>query len=226
MSIINEAAHNVTSYISGSTKAFIGQRLSVVSYKTVQDKESAYFGIKKESKAVSIPKLSSAVVQESIDALMPIIIDTLEGLQDKVIRKQVDEGKAFITAESISIAALVEQWNSVGTDGERITKDSVKAWFDSNIAEVLMITLSDRMGISTEAPSNAESQRIEMITASYREKISSLAGGKTSFEPKLAESIVKALKLAGDDDKLAVRFIARCEKMIAENTGNELLNAL
>lgn len=222
-SILEVAAHTVIPFVSGKTVAFTGQRLAVVTYKTITDKSNALCGVKRESKAVSLPRLSDDTVIDNITTLLPHVKQMLYKVQDSIIRERLDAGNnvALITAEEVNITAICEYLDNSGESG-RLTKESVGAWFDSSIADTLMIALADKLGVS-DTPSDIESKQIEVIVTGFRDKIAALAGGKTSYEPKLCESIKKCLVLAGNDDVLGNRFIARLDKMIADSGKNELL---
>lgn len=218
MSIIETSAHNVVKFESGTTKAFTGQRLCTVGYKTVSNKASPFYNIKRESKAVSLPCITDKAVTENIIALVPHIKAMLYKAQDCIVRERLDSGKdvRHITNEEISMSAVLEYLDNSNESG-RLTKESVGAWFDNSIADMLMLTLADKLGVS-DTPTDTESKQIESIVEGFKDKISALAGGKTSYEPKLCESIKKCLNLAGEDDVMASRFIVRLDKMILDGS--------
>lgn len=216
MSVIDTAAHNVVAYVSGKTKAFTGQRLATVSYKTIKDKDHPLCGVKRESKAVSLPVVSDESVIENLTLLLPHVKNVIYKAQDSIIREYLDTNPnaSFITNESVSMVAVLDYLDNSNESG-RLTKESVASWFDETIADTLMVTLADKMGVS-ETPTQEQSKQIEAIVAGFKDKVSSLAGGKTSYEPKLCESIKKCLALAPADDVLSARFTTRLNKMISD----------
>lgn len=225
MSIIDTLNHSVVAYVAGSTKPFAGQRLAKVTYKTVTDKDSALCGIKRESKCVSIPMIPASDVIGNVQVLAPYLIEYLQGVQDKIVRESIDAGSLSISMESIGISGICE-WLESNNESGRLTKDSVASWFNENIAETLAVILADKLGVS-ETPTNAESAQIMKVVDTYKDKISALAGGKTSYDPKMCESLKKALSMAPDGDVLKGRFVARLDKMIAESMkGIDLMDLL
>lgn len=225
MSVIDTLNHSVVTYDPKSTKAFTGQRLSKVTYKTVTDKESPLCGIKRESKCVSLPLVEVAEVVANVVALAPVMVEYLQTVQDKIVRELVDAGNASISMESISIAACVE-WLESNNESGRLTKESIGQWFDSEIAESLAMVLADKLGVSA-TPTDAESAQVLKVLGSFKDKVSGLAGGKTSYEPKLCTSLLKCLELAPAGDVLAARFSARLNKMIEQNSSAiEMLDLL
>lgn len=227
MSVINSAAHNVISYVSGVTKPFTGQRLATITYKTIKDSSNPLCNVKRESKAVSLPVLEDSSITGNIAVLMPHVKAMLYAAQDKIIREYLDSGAnvSLIPADVVSISAVVEYLDNSNESG-RLTKEVVSKWFDETVSESLMLALAEKLGVS-ETPSNEESMKIEAIVSGFREKVSALAGGKTSYEPKLCESLKKCIALAPADDMLAGRFIVRLDKMIASASDSVgLLDAL
>lgn len=219
MSIIDTAAHSVVTYDPKSSKPFTGQRLSKVTYKTITDKANALYGVKRESKCVSLPLITAKEVESNIIALTPHFIEFLHGVQDKIVRERVDEGAKHITTDEVSIAGCVE-WLESNNESGRLTKESVAAWFQETIAESLAVTLAERLGVS-DVPSDEESNKILAVVEAFKGKVSSLAGGKTAYEPKVCKSLITALELAPAGDALAVRFTTRLTKMIEESSKNQ-----
>lgn len=225
MSVIDNANHNVVSYVSGVTKPFTGQRLATVQYKTVNDKSSVHFGIKRESKAVSLPVLEATAIESNLTVLIPHIRNFLESVQDKIIREELDKGNNVVSIDNaaVSIAACVEYLDNSNESG-RITKEGVESWFAEAIEPNLALTLSETLGVG-DIPTQAESDKVLAIVAAFKGKIASLAGGKTAYDPKTAMQLQKALKLAPESDALASRFMVRLQKMVDQKP-DELLHAL
>jgi len=225
MSVIDTLNHSVVAYDPKATKAFTGQRLSKVTYKTVTDKESPLYGIKRDSKCVSLPLFKAEEVVSQSAALAPYVIEYLQTVQDKIVRERIDAGASSISMAEVSIAGCIEYLDTNNESG-RLTKESVASWFNENIADALTVTLADKLGVS-ETPTDAESNKIIAVVEAFKGKISSLAGGKTAYEPKICKSLINALELAPAGDVLATRFTARLNKMIADHKNDdELLNLL
>jgi hypothetical protein len=217
MSNIDNLNHSVVAFDPKKSKAFTGQRLSKVSYKTISDKTNPLYGVKRESKCVSIPIISSEEVRNNITLLMPHIVEFVAGVQDKIIRESVDNGALNISMESISMASCLEYLDNNNESG-RLTKESVGIWFNEVIQDNLAMALMEKLGVS-EVPTAQESAQVMKVIEQFRDKVSGLAGGKTSYEPKLCESLKKCLVLAPEGDSLAMRFIGRLDTMIEKAKG-------
>lgn len=210
--------HNTVVYDPKTTKAFAGQRLSKHSWKT--DKET---GVKPESKAVSIPTLRAEVTASA--ALQSHIIGYLESVQDAMIKELIVAGTTQIHDEQINVEAMVE-WLEAESSGTRLTKQDATKWFEDTIEDTLALVLATKLGVS-EVPTENESKQIFAIVGEFKNKITSLAGGKTSYTPQVAERLIKALDLVEDkEDAILSRFLKRLEKMKESTAEIDLLNAL
>lgn len=205
MSIIS-SNHDVVNYDPKKSSAFTGQRLSKITYKT--DKES---GVKKDSVCVSIPHITVEQIESDFVILQPHIRDFLASTQDAMIRVLVESGKTQIADDELSMESVVRYLEAEST-GSRLTKESVNAWFDSTMNDMLIIAFAEKLGLSDQI-SAADEARINATVSAYKEKFAAMAGGKTSYAPELAEKLIKALELAPADDELACKFSARLEKM-------------
>jgi hypothetical protein len=225
MSIIDQANHNVSIYESGKSKPFTGQRMSVHTWKTVKDKDSVLFGIKRDSKFVSLPLINPEVVSVNLPLLMPHVVEMLHKVQDKIIKEKLesDNNVASIAQSDISITAIIEYLEDSNESG-RLTKDAIVKWFDETIEAPLAVSLAEKLGAS-ETPSKEQSDKILAIVGEFKNKMSALAGGKTQYNPKVATQLQKALQFAPENDSLAIRFNDRLNKMI-NLPESDLLDAL
>lgn len=222
MSNISQA-HNLVAYISGKTKALSNQRLASFSWKTAQN------GIKRDSVAVSLPVINSDSIIDNIDLLIPHIRTMLESTQDNIIRAMLNNpefaGMDLVSDEDINIAAVIDYLDNSNESG-RLTKETVGNWFDSNVADSLMLALAAKLGVS-DIVTDAQSKQIETIVGEFKGKVSGLAGGKTVYPVKLCESLKKVLALAPENDVIAGKFNNRLDKMIANSvTEINLFDAL
>lgn len=225
MSIIDNINHNVVTYVSGTTKPFTGQRLSTHNWKTVTDKNSPLCGIKRESKAISLPVVTSDEVTQNLPLLMPHFIDLIHSVQDKIIKAKLESDNHVLSIASadISITQVLEYLDDSNESG-RLTKEVVGKWFDDVILAPLAATLAERLGIS-EVPTDAENAKVMATVAKFKEDIAALAGGKTKYSPVIAKHLAKAVEMAPEGDTLAVKFGIRLAKM-QEATEYDLYSAL
>lgn len=207
-------AHSVVGYVSG-TKPLTNQRWAKVLFKastSIDAVDGSKVVTKRDNVAVSVPIIASDDILSRMNSLVPAIRKMLEDAQDKIVRERVVSADAkLIGGSEISVAACIE-WLGAEATGERLTKESIAAWFDGSVADSLALAFSEKLGIG-ENPSAEESAKVLAIVSDYSSKIQMLAGGKTSFAPAVAEKLEKALQIAAPDDELAGKFMARLAKM-------------
>ena len=214
MSVIDTVRHTVINYISSGkdiTKAFAGQRLVTACYRT-KDGNTV-----RTNRACSIPMLAMAEIDSKLEILKPLLVEMLESTQDKIFKNLLDAngtaGTVVDIADSdISLDACIAYLQDSNA-GERLTKESIGVWFSTELEDKLMIALATKLGVG-EIPSDSDSKKIELICNEYKAKLQAMAGGKTSYNEKLAVSIKKALELV-PEDKLAIKFNTRLDAMIA-----------
>lgn len=202
-----DGASNVISFVAGTTKVIgSGNRLSVVSYKVREG------GEKKESKCVSIPELRSDDVMNRFEDLVPHVTEYLKSVQDKIVRGLIDSGSDMIATSDVSIDACIEYLTASSECGGRLTKVALETWFTQELEEKLTVRLADRLGVS-DTPTSGDMDKISGILASYRSKITALAGGKTSYSPKIATSLIAAIELIDVDGGIAARLHEKLVRM-------------
>lgn len=216
MSNISER-HVFTTYIaSGSnrTQALSGQRLSVVRFKKDKDGKKA-----KDSQAVSIPV--TALSPEQMGELQAHINDWFHSVQDEVIREACIADRDAVTDDDISVSA-VRAYLVAQAAGERLTGDVIKAWFDSDLADMLTIAFAEKLQYP-DSPSEEQVKKLEQMVNVYRDKFASMAGGRTMFDTATRAKLAKALELAdcseGIGQKLAAKIKAMSEISVEEMLG-------
>lgn len=213
--------HSVVSYVAGMTKPLNGQRLSVVFWKA--DKN----GVKRESKCVSIPKLSG-ITPEELQLMIPHVMGLLETTQNKIIREAIDTNKSTILGEDISISACIAYLNEVGSssDSIRLTSDSLLAWYEDTLEAPVMLAVAEKLGITENSiPTDAQSAKVEAISKKYKETIGKLASGAFKLPPDYAELVKKVVAFAPEEDSIRIKLESKLDKMCKVDD-SELLMAL
>lgn len=214
--------HAMVPFTAGESKAFSGQRLAKVGYK--QTDAMTKRGEKAPaSVCVSVPHVAVADIRENLDALLPHIGAMIENAQDGIIRSLYESAGHVcrdITDDDISMAAVIGYLNAQA-DGDRITADRIGAWFDSQVAENITVVIAEKLGYSDLTPDNLPT--VEKHVKVYRDLLGMLAGGKTILTPKQITGCRTAIALAGSDDDMGARLIARLDRMEKKSADDLLL---
>ena len=214
-------AFNVLPYTSGVTTALSGHTLAVMNWKT--SKET---GIKRESKCCNMPTISSDELMDSFDVLIPHVRNMLHDTRTAIVREMIEKNPncLLVSENDISIAACCEYLSSSSESG-RMTKESLGNWFNNTLMDTLTLALATRLGVSDE-PTAAEVHKIDILVASYKDKLCALAGGKTAYKKPIAISLLKAIELVSYDEDVTARKLRNKLIQMRDSTEPELVDLL
>jgi hypothetical protein len=215
------STHSIQNNEDGKAAALSDNRLVTCWWKQTAEMK-AKGEVARKPIAASIPLLSTAEISANIQILMPHITSYLESVQDKIVRTKAESGASEIPTEELNTSAICSYLDMEGTSN-RLTKESVSAWFMENIAELLTVSLADKLGVS-DTPTPEQVKRLEQMVSVVRDKIATLAGSKTTFSAEHASKLCNVLKLAPTGDALAAKFITRLEGI--QKNDSDLFDAL
>lgn len=196
----------------------------------VRFKENRKTGEKKENKFVEIPQIRIADIESHFDALVPHFISYLETVQDSICRGRIDSLSpvSAIPSEDITMIGVIDYLETEATGG-RLTKDAIAQWFDASLSGELSMALCEKMGVNDpDELTDSQASKITATVNAFREKLSSLSGGKTSYPVDICQRLLNALAYVSDtSDVMASRLTKRLEQMIAKPVSeDDLLSAL
>lgn len=210
MSVVSNR-HAVVPFIAGTSEPMTGQRLARVICKqtalmTKQGKTAL------PSVCASIPMLP-APTPDQITALLPHIGDLLESAQDGILRARYEASQGTldtITDDDLSVEQCIAFLNAKAA-GNRITGDSVRAWFNAAMAETLTVFIAEKLKFNEL---NAEVLKTcEPHVNSYRELFVVLGAGKTVLPEHQLKQLQFAIGLISADDPMAQRLLERITAM-------------
>ena len=197
--------HSVVPFVAGKSLPFSGQRLARVLYKP-----SAKTPARFPSVAVSVPYIDPDHVNANLDRLAEHISTMLENAQDGLIKslyEGADGNLSEVTDSDISVDAIISWMNAEAT-GDRITRERIQFWFDSQVKDNLSVTFAEKLGNA-----DPESAVIQGHVKIYRDVLSMLAGGKTILDKKQILGCRKAIELASSEDEIGTKLSKRLDSM-------------
>lgn len=210
MSISNR--HPLSLFTAGESKPITGQRLAKIGYK--QTEAMTKKGeIAPPSVCASVPQIPVDQITDNMQRLLPYVTTMLEGAQDGIIRSLYESaGHALVTIadDDISVSACIS-YMAAEAAGDRLKKETVEQWFDSEVAENLTVFLAEKLGFADLTADNMAV--VDKHVKSYRALIASLAGGKTILETKQINGCKKAISLSVSNDRIAQRLTDRLVAM-------------
>jgi len=214
MSLVS-TIHTLFPFVAGKSASLTGQRLARVLYKPSKTNACKYASV-----CVSIPFIDKGHVQENLGKLEPYITAMLENAQDSLIKSLYESAEGeldMIIDADISVDALIS-FMAAEAAGDRITKDRIVAWFDSQVAENLSVVFAEKLQLD-----DVDSPVIKGHLKVYRDVLSMLAGGKTVLDKKQIIGCRKAIELASEADEISVKLTNRLDSMEKPRPVSELL---
>jgi len=185
--------HNVVSFNAAESKAFAGQRLIKVCYKSRGDKKAELPNV-----CVSVPPVS--LKDEELILLKEYVEQMVMDTQDKIVKGMYEsrtrDGLKLdrISDEDISLNSVIGYLSAVSTGG-RLTKDGIVNWFDnSGVADVITVLLVDKLGFP-DVLNGEQNGVIEKHLDSYKSVFMSLSAPSVSLEEKQVNGLVKIMDM-------------------------------
>lgn len=198
--------HSILPFISGSSSALSGQRMSKIGYKTEKKTGKQRF----PSVCVSVPVILTEEITGSLTALMPHIRAMIEDTQDKVVRSLYESSEGALSSVSdseISVQACIS-FLEMESDSNRLTRETVINWFNSTLADNLTVYIAEKLNFND--PDDSQMKIISQHVSGYQEVLASLSGGATILATPQINGCKKALELVADStDSMAARLMKR-----------------
>ena len=205
--------HAIVPFIAGTSQPYAEQRLARVICKQTAAMTKA--GKKAlPSVCASIPMLP-APSPEQVTALMPAITAMLEDAQDGIIRARYEASHGSldtITDDDISVDQCIA-FLAAKAAGNRITAESVKAWFNASMADTMLVFIAEKLKFTELTPAVVETCNPHVN--GYRELFVVLGAGKTILPENQLKQLQFALGLIDPDDVMAGRLMDRITSMRA-----------
>lgn len=192
-----------------------GDRLAVISYKVTKENN----GKKPATRSVSIPAIT---LQVQPACLATALSEAFQKLQDARIRELIDEQlERDPTTASFSIPSheltpeSIAAWTGQKSNGERLTKADLDAWFTSDLEETLTLALARAVtGDDTTEPTSEQLSRITGAVEQHRKLLTGLAAPRVQLPDNIREQLSRAVALAPETtirNKLSAKLTKQSE---------------
>ena len=208
--------HTVNPFVAGKSEPLTGQRLARVGYKKTKDNPNPLPSI-----CVSVPPVDQSTITGDILAgLMPSIVQMVQDAQDGIIRSMNDSSGGTLSAvsdEDISLPAVVS-YLAAKNAGERLSAESIGAWFTRYVEDNLSVIVADKLGFDDITEDNQAT--IDKHVKVYADICAMLAGKnltRASLSEKQKNAIKVCVKIAADDNGIGEKLtqkLAELEKKV------------
>ena len=159
--------------------------------------------------AVEVPASLNvaAYMQQSIVA--EAVAEYIASLQDAQIKAMAVSGALQVQYSDLTPAKLAE-FLATSEDSGRIgqlSSERITSWFESDMRELLIVSLADRLGLSDTA-TDSDVKRLEQIANQTRDNLAKLASKKpVQFDERVKNALNWALdSSSSSDDTMATRL--------------------
>ena len=163
--------------------------------------------------AVEIPQSSYyfGEVLASSPAIVSYLQNAMESLESGLIKSRAEAGALSIQYSEISLSNLeaFAASDNIANGIGQISSERITAWFTSELRDVWIVALADKLGISDTATAE-EIIKLEQIANQTRDNLAKLSSKKpVSFDIRVKNALNKALDLVSSDDTFAARLQAK-----------------
>lgn len=223
MSVIS-THHSFVPFVSagaGKSKAYDGQRLAKVVYKT---RGNAPESERKQSVCVSVPVPDREYIAANLDNFLDYVVEMYKGAQDGIVRELYEAKAVNVSDEDIDLPAVVSYLEKTARGG-RLTSEGIKAWFSEVLSEVLCEAVAEKMGMtSRDLRSPEQCKKLERMANAYADSFGALAGYRTLYDNEKCDKLLKALALCEDDNDVIANGLAKRlqdMKLVAQSVDSE-----
>lgn len=212
--------HSIIAYNAQTSKPKEGERLAVIFYKGLKEKQVQPDGTTKEITLPKWPSLCASVPQLQLSlGTMPVSIATVtrslwEGIQDKLIKSLIDEKRSkddpakttkhSLADSEIDIAACASFAAASGNG--KLSGEQITTWFDSSLASALTeALLVKNAGITDE--------QLSAALANFRTSMAKLAAPNPGLPENDYNQLRKALAASPEDDSMADKLITKIDSL-------------
>lgn len=142
----------------------------------------------KSGLCIVVPVTSDSVVSlvTASDIGKAWIVDAIDDVRSR-IASAINKAGLTITSDKIGIDGILAQMK-LETESQRMTKDAIGAWFDSDLAPLLSARIQEKMaGIAAD--------KLAVLVGNYKATFQTLAGRDVSMSEQVKAGLIKAMEL-------------------------------
>lgn len=154
---------------------------------------------KRDNSYVRIPQhLTSQVLADSFDKLVPYVRTYLEGIEDGMLKAQFEGGTVKFYTEHMDLDKILAKLERDGMGA--LSKDKIGKWFADNVAQKLSDLYCAKIGITGgESDSPEQLAKVAQVVGSQRKMFESLAVEDTYIAQATCDTMLATLMKTGTD---------------------------
>lgn len=147
-----------------------------------------------ESQGVHIPAEVDLAYCLQDSTLNAYLVQCVQDVQDKMIRRVTDNGRNIITDSDIAMDVVAQYLEETDENIGRISKDKINAWFTSEMQDTLLVAFADKLGVG-DTPTADEEKKLAQACKGYQDVFATLAAKNPVIDPKIGQRLLTALDM-------------------------------
>lgn len=147
-----------------------------------------------ESQGVHIPASVDLTYCLQDSTLNAYLVQCVQDVQDKMIRRVTDSGRNIITDNDIAMDVIAAYLEETDENIGRISKDKIEQWFKDEMADTLLVAFANKLGVG-DVPTPDEEKKLAQACKGYQDVFATLAAKNPVVDPKIGDRLIKALDM-------------------------------
>lgn len=147
-----------------------------------------------ESQGVHIPASVDLAYCMADSTLNAYLVQCVQDVQDKMIRRVTDSGRNIITDSDIAMDVVAQYLEETDENIGRISKDKIEQWFKDEMADTLLVAFANKLGVG-DVPTPDEEKKLAQACKGYQDVFATLAAKNPVVDPKIGDRLIKALDM-------------------------------
>lgn len=147
-----------------------------------------------ESQGVHIPASVDLACCMADSTLNAYLVQCVQDVQDKMIRRVTDSGRNIITDSDIAMDVVAQYLEETDENIGRISKDKIEQWFKDEMADTLLVAFANKLGVG-DVPTADEEKKLAQACKGYQDVFATLAQKNPVVDPKIGDRLIKALDM-------------------------------
>jgi hypothetical protein len=145
------------------------------------------------------------------EVLQVALQDSVNDLQDSLVRFIIDEQKKVLFPQSDVSVSAVASFAATQATSRRLNKEVLGSWFDAALQDKLMTALTSALNIGSNA-SDVEVTKLIQAVQQHRSKVCELSAPRPAINVQQAKQLCKAVSLA-DDDSIKTQLLSKLDAL-------------
>lgn len=165
------------------------------------------------SVCASLPPITENEIADNFSAIMPHLMNYLDSVRAKILRKESNAGKQEISTDSISVAGIAAYLEAEAEESGRLSKELITEFLGAEENKAaLFAAFAIALKYDGDTLTPEQFNKLEQMHRGLSDVLSELSGTRTVWEEKKQNTARKYIECL-DDSVMKDRLITKLEEM-------------